>query len=152
MAESVAQAVDAALTAAFSAANAALDVSQSQDRISVYRAMIPGIPTNRYCVVYAEIRRGTSGLNGVGRDGHVQFQVTCAASGSDPRRAGDLCDWLVTATLDALVGARLMVDGWSPFIVEQDDVETFPVAVEVVPGRDTVEQALRFRSLSDRLL
>lgn len=49
-------------------------------------------------------------------------------------------------------GARLMVDGWSPFIVEQDDVETFPVAVEVVPGRDTVEHALRFRSLSDRLL
>ncbi len=151
MAASVALAVDAALTAAFASANAAL-LPSSPDRISVYRALIPGVPTNRYCVVYAEIRRGTSGLNGVGRDGHVQFQVTCAASGSDPRRAGDLCDWLVTATLDALVGARLMVDGWSPFIVEQDDVETFPVAVEVVPGRDTVEQALRFRSLSDRLL
>ncbi len=151
MAASVALAVDAALTAAFASANAAL-LPSSPDRISVYRALIPGVPTNRYCVVYAEIRRSTSGLNGVGRDGHVQFQVTCAASGSDPRRAGDLCDWLVTATLDALVGARLMVDGWSPFIVEQDDVETFPVAVEVVPGRDTVEQALRFRSLSDRLL
>ena len=147
----LAQAVDAALTAAFAAANAAL-LPSSPDRISVYRALIPGVPTNRYCVVYAEIRRSTSGLNGVGRDGHVQFQVTCAASGSDPRRAGDLCDWLVAATLDALVGARLMVDGWSPFIVEQDDVETFPVAVEVVPGRDTVEHALRFRSLSDRLL
>ena len=147
----LAQAVDAALTAAFAAANAAL-LPSSPDRISVYRALIPGVPTNRYCVVYAEIRRSTSGLNGVGRDGHVQFQVTCAASGSDPRRAGDLCDWLVATTLDALVGARLMVDGWSPFIVEQDDVETFPVAVEVVPGRDTVEHALRFRSLSDRLL
>lgn len=152
MAASVALAVDAALKAAFSAANAALDVSQSQDRVSVYRAMIPGIPTNRYCVIYPSLKRGTAGLNGIGRDGHIRFQVTCAATAPDTNRASDICDWLVTATLDALVGVQLAVTGWGPFIVEQDDVSTFQVPVEIVPGRDTVEQALWFTSLADRII
>jgi hypothetical protein len=149
MAASVALAVDAALTAAFSAANASL--SGSPDRISVYRALIPGVPTNRYCVVYASIGRGSSGLNGIGKDGNVRFQVTCAASAPDTNLAGDLCEWLVNATLDALVGATLTVSGWHPFVVEQDEVDTFPIPVEVVPGRDTVEQALWFTSLTDKL-
>jgi hypothetical protein len=153
MAASVALAVDAALTAAFSAANTGLG-SQWQtnpDRISVYRALIPGVPTNRYCVVYASIGRGSSGLNGIGKDGNVRFQVTCAASAPDTNLAGDLCEWLVNATLDALVGATLTVSGWHPFVVEQDEVDTFPIPVEVVPGRDTVEQALWFTSLTDKL-
>lgn len=150
MAASVALAVDAALTSAFSAANTALG-STSPDRISVYRAMIPGIPTNRYCVIYAGLKRGSSGLNGIGRDGHVHFQVTCAATAPDTNRASDICDWLVNATLDALVGAQLSVSGWTPFTVEQDDIDTFQVPVEMVPGRDTVEQALWFTSLTDKL-
>lgn len=150
MAASVALAVDAALTAAFSAANAALG-SSSPDRISVYRALIPGVPTNRYDVIYAGMTRGSSSLNGIGRDGNIRFQVTCAATAPDTGQASDLCDWLVTATLDALVGAQLTVTGWTPFIVEQDEVDTFQIPVEVVPGRDTVEQALWFQSLSDKL-
>lgn len=149
----LAQSVDAALTAAFSAANTAL-VPGSPDRISVYRAMIPGVPTNRYLVVYGSVSRGTTGLNGVGRDGDVRFQVTCAATAPDTNRAADACAWLVDRTLSALVGATLTVDGWAPFIVEQDEDSfgTFPIPVEVVPGRDTVEQALRFKSLTDRII
>lgn len=149
----LAQAVDAALTAAFAAANTALGPT-SPDRISVYRAMIPGVPTNRYAVVYGAVSRGSSSLNGVGRDGNVHFQVTCAATAPDTNRAADACDWLVDKALSALVGVTLTVDGWSPFVVEQDEegFDTFPIPVEVVPGRDTVEQALRFKSLTDRII
>lgn len=151
MAVSVAAAVDAVLTAAYASANTAVGTS-SPDRISVYRALIPGVPTNRYAVIYAaDPNRGTAGVNLLGRDGIGRFQVTCAATAPDTNRAADLCTWLVRATLDALVGARLSVDGWSPFVVEQDEVDTYPVPVEVVAGRDTVEQALRFQFLTDRL-
>lgn len=152
MAATVALAIDACLAGAFSAANTALG-STSADRISIYRGMIPGVPTNRYIVIYAGgPARGTSGLNGVGHDGVGRFQVTCAAMAPNSTRAADSCDWLVNATLDALVGTQLSVTGWTPFIVEQDEVDTFPIPVEVVPGRDTVEQALWFTFLTDRLL
>lgn len=152
MAATVALAVDARLTAAFSAANTALG-SSSPDRLSVYRTIIPGVPTNRYSVIYAPApARGTSSLNLVGRDGIGRFQVTCAVTAPDTNRAADLLDKLVDVTLDALVGAELTVTGWHPFIVEQDEIDTFPIAVEVVPGRDTVEQALHFTFLTDRIL
>lgn len=153
MAATVALAVDAALTAAFSAANTALgsEWQSNPDRISVYRAIIPGTPSNRYAVIYAAINRGSSGLNGIGRDGNVRFQVTCAATAPNTNRASDLCDWLVGTTLDALVGAQLSVSGWHPFTVTQDEIDTFPIPVEVVPGRDTVEQALWFTALTDKL-
>lgn len=151
MAATVALAVDAALTSAFSAANTAVG-STSPDRVSVYRAMIPGIPTNRYCVIYAgHPNRQNSTTDGLSRDGVGAFQVTCAATAPDTNRAADLCDWMVRATLDALVDQVLTVDGWQPFVVQQDYVDTYPVAVEVVSGRDTVEQALRFTFLTDRI-
>lgn len=151
MAASVAAAVDAALSAAFAPANNALG-ADSPDRVSIYRVFPPGIPTNRYAVIYAaDPGRGTGGVNLLGRDGVGRFQVTCAATAPDTSRAADLCTWLVKTTLDALVGARLTVDGWAQFVVEQDEVDTYPVPVEVVPGRDTVEHALRFQFLTDRL-
>jgi hypothetical protein len=150
MAASVSLAVDAVLTAAFSSANAPLE-AEDPNRISVYRALIPGKPTDRYTVIYAGLTRGSSSLNGIGNDGRVKFQVTCAATYINRAYAADICDWLVTTTLDALVGAKLAVTGWSPFIVEQDEIETFQVPVEVVPGRSTVEQALWFHGLSDRI-
>jgi hypothetical protein len=150
MAASVALAVDAALVAAFAAANASL--SSSPDRISVYRALIPGVPTNRYCVIYAgNPNRQNSTVDGLSRDGVGRFQVTCAATAPDTGQAAALCDWLVTETLDALVDQSLTVDGWQPFIVQQDLVDTFPISVEVVTGRDTVEQALWFVFLTDRI-
>lgn len=153
MAASVGAAVVGVLTAAFAAANAALPNSASNpDRISVYRSLT-GVPTNRYAVVYAGgPMRGTSGLSLLGRDGVGRFQVTCAATSPDAGQAAAVLDWLANATLNALVGAELTVDGWSPFVVEQDEVDTFPVSVEVVPGRDTVEQALLFRYLTDRII
>lgn len=151
MAATVARAVDACLVAAFAGANAALDPG-SPDRISTYRVMIPGVPTNRYAVIFAGGPSRTAGEGlGPSRDGVGSFQVTVAATAADRARAADLCDRMVEATLDALVDTQLTVDGWAPFIVQQDPVPTYPVPVEVVSGRATVEQALLFTFLTDKL-
>lgn len=140
---SLSAAVKARLESAYAAANASLT---GADRITVYEAMIPGTPTNRYAVVYAgEPRRAAEAFDGASRHVHGRFQVTVAATGpnSSSSPAG-MTDWLVRATLAGLVDADLTVDGLTVFRVRQDEVDTYPVAVEVVADRPTVEQALLF--------
>lgn len=147
---SLAAAVEAKLTTAYAAANAA--TSDPQQRISIYRSTIPGTPTNRYALIFAgDPRRGNSTVDGVSRDGHGHFQVTVAATGPNASTSPDqMTDWLVKLTLNALVDSTLTIDGYAPFRVQQDEVDTYPVPVEVVADRVTVEQALQFVFLADR--
>jgi hypothetical protein len=43
------------------------------------------------------------------------------------------------------------VDGLGPFVIQQDEVDTYPTPVEVVQDRVTVEHALLFRYIADRI-
>lgn len=149
MAASLSAAVRERLSSAFAAVNAA---SQDSNKISVYDAMIPGVPTSRYCVVYAgSPRRGSSTADGESRDRYGRFQVTVAATDTGSQSSpAPITDRLVSAVLDALDGAQLEVTGMYPFTVQQADEDTYPIAVEVVKDRVTVEHALIFTFIADR--
>jgi hypothetical protein len=145
--------VDAVLVAAFAGPNTGLP-DGSPNRISVYRSVIPGVPSNRYAVNYAgDPRRENSTVDGRSRDAVGRFQITVAASRPESlgSPAGET-NRLVRAVLDAFVDLRVTdVDGLGAFVIQQDDVDTFPVPVEVVADRVTVEHALLFKYLADRI-
>lgn len=145
--------VQGLLTSAFAATNASL-AANSADRVSVYDAVIPGVPTNRYALVYAgQARRSNSTVDGLSRDGVGRFQVTVAATRPDSLASpAPRTDWLADTVLDALVDATVTtVDGLGPFTIQQDEVDTYPVPVEVITDRVTVEHALLFVYLADRI-
>lgn len=137
--------------AAFTAANAAL-ATGSADRVSGYESYIPGVPTNRYWVLYCgEPVRVNSTVDGLSRDANGRFQITVAAS--RPNSAGSpagMTNWLVKRVLNALVDVTVTdVVGLGPFTIQQDDAGTYPIVVEVVQDRVTVEHALLFTYLAD---
>lgn len=150
MAATVSAAVREKLTEAFASVNAS---SPDASKVSVYDAVIPGVPTSRYCVVYAgQPARGSSTVDGESRDRYGRFQVTVAATDTGSQGSpAPMTDRLVAAVLDALDGAELTVTGMHPFTVLQDDIETYPIPVEVVKDRVTVEHALRFWFFADRI-
>lgn len=153
MAATVADAVQSLLVSAFSGVNAALPVG-SADRVTVYDSVIPGVPTNRYAVLYCgPPRRSSSTVDGRSRDAVGRFQVTVAATRPDAAASpAPRTGWLSKVVLDALVDAQITVDGLGPnIVIRQDEIDTYPVPVEVVPDRVTVEHALLFTYLADRI-
>lgn len=143
--------ITAVLDAAFASRNALVPAA---DRVTGYLSYIPGSPTNLFWVLYCpEPRRDNSTVDGLSRDANGKFQVTVAASrpASDASPAA-ITNRLVRGVLDALVDLTITdVDGLGPFTIQQDDVDTYPVTVEVVRDRVTVEQALPFKYLADRI-
>lgn len=153
MAATVADKAVALLDAAFAATNAALPVGDP-NRVTGYVATIPGVPTNRYWVLYCgEPRRENSTMDGRSRDAQGRFQVTVAAIRPDSLASpAPRTGWLAKTVLNALVDVRVSdVDGLGQFVIQQDEVDTYPVPVEVVADRLTVEHALLFRYFADRI-
>jgi len=153
MVATVADKVFALVDAAFATTNAALP-NGSADRVTGYNTIIPGVPTNRYWVMFCgEPLRGNSTVDGLSRDANGRFQITVAATRPDSLASpAPRTGWLARVVLNALVDVTVTdVDGLGPFTIQQDDVDTYPVPVEVVQDRVTVEHALLFHYLADRI-
>lgn len=149
----VAAKIEALLTAAFTGPNTSLAASDP-NRINTYRSVIPGVPSFRYALIYCgEPRRSNSTVDGLSRDANGRFQVTVAAARPNSLGSPDAeLGRLVRATLDALVDVTVTdVDGLGPFTIQADEVDTYPVPTEIVADRVTVEQALPFVFLADRI-
>jgi hypothetical protein len=153
MVASVADKVFALVDAAFTATNNALP-SGSPEKVTGYNAIIPGVPTNRYWVMFCgEPLRGNSTVDGLSRDANGRFQITVAATRPDSLASpAPRTGWLARVVLNALVDVAVTdVDGLGPFVIQQDEVDTYPTPVEVVQDRVTVEHALLFRYIADRI-
>jgi hypothetical protein len=152
MVATVAAKVFGLLETAFAATNAALP-NGSADKVTGYDTVIPGVPTNRYYVMFCgEPRRENTTMDGLSRDANGRFQITVAATRPDSLASpAPRTGWLAKTVLNALVDVTITdVDGLGPFTIQQDEVDTYPVPVEVVQDRVTVEHALLFKYLADR--
>lgn len=147
----MALAVQERLVAAFSAANTA--TTEPQRRITVYNGTIPGVPTDRYAVVYAgppTLLRASWGPRAEDSMGIVS--VTFAASrpnsgGSPVNEAHAIAD----AGVKALVDNTFQVDGYSPDIYLEHVTTEPPNDDATVLDRVTSEIAAQFTYSAARL-
>lgn len=116
--------------------------------VKVYDSIVTGNTTAQYVAVYPDNGERSQGAAQGFRDGRFRFQVTSVASGNG--LLGQECRGLASRVRDALVGHRLVADGWQCGPTEHD-FSNKPLADESSLPTPTVYATDGYVLLADRL-
>ncbi|WP_029135323.1 hypothetical protein [Nakamurella lactea] len=116
--------------------------------VKVFDSIVTGNTTAQYVAVYPDNGDRTQGAAQGFNDGKFRFQITSVASGSV--QLGQELRGLRKRVSDALIGVRLVADGWLCGPVESD-FSNKPLADESALPTPTVYGTDGFVLLADRL-
>ena len=139
------------LMAAFTAANTA--TTDAQRKITVYNGTIPGVPTDRYAIVYAgppTLLRGSWGPVAADSSGIVTVHFAASRPGTTASPVNEAIA-IAEAGVRALLDNTFQVDGYSQNIYLEHVITEPPNDVAVVADRVTSEIAAQFTYTAARI-
>lgn len=103
--------------------------------VAVYDTLIPGIPPNRYLVLYSSGGlRESYGVDAVSDCVYLSFQVTTVASDPTPAYSAATCRWLQILVRDSLTDLVVNADGHAPGRIRHDGTQS-PQPDETTPDK-----------------
>ena len=114
--------------------------------VEVYDNEDPGVPAARYWVLYCGVGIwSASTYGGQYADNSVTFQLTTVASDQSGQQvAAQMCRWLESRGIAALLGFRPAVDGLTCSAISQVPLDNWPARDESVASIPTVYAVDRF--------